>query len=381
MTPEVLRKLHELVAAGATISGLRPLFSPSLVGYPSADEEVRTMAMDLWGDMDGVTDNQHVFGKGMVYSGLALNEILMRLHTEADFASSGSPENSAAWVHRSLPDADVYFVVNQSDKPVHIDARVRASGNTVELWRPMDGLVEAGPFTGGAAIDERTGNRQPGLQPAAYSEQPGFTTVPLDLAIRESLFVVIRRGAKAVAAPPNSTASRTMVALRGPWTVTFPPALGAPLSVQLTKLASWTDSSDPGVRYFSGTARYATSFPLPAQAWHRSSGERVVLHFDRVRDIAEAKVNGKLIGLLWAPPYDIDVTDAIRPGLNKIEVDVTNEWTNRLIGDRGLPETQRVLHSPVPARPGPAASLQESGLIGEVSLVSGTKIRPTDRIR
>ena len=339
------------------------------------------MAMDLWGDMDGVTDNQHVFGKGMVYSGLALNEILMRLHTEADFASSGSPENSAAWVHRSLPDADVYFVVNQSDKPVHIDARVRASGNTVELWRPMDGLVEAGPFTGGAAIDERTGNRQPGLQPAAYSEQPGFTTVPLDLAIRESLFVVIRRGAKAVAAPPNSTASRTMVALRGPWTVTFPPALGAPLSVQLTKLASWTESPDPGVRYFSGTARYATSFTLPAQAWHRSSGERVVLHFDRVRDIAEAKVNGKLIGLLWAPPYDIDVTDAIRPGLNKIEVDVTNEWTNRLIGDRGLPETQRVLHSPVPARPGPAASLQESGLIGEVSLVSGTKIRPTDRIR
>jgi len=381
MTPEVLRKLHELVATGATISGLRPLFSPSLVGYPSADEEVRTMAMDLWGDMDGVTDNQHVFGKGMVYSGLALNEILMRLHTEADFASSGSPENSTAWVHRRLPGADVYFVVNQSDKPVHIDARVRASGNTVELWRPMDGLVEAAPFTSGAAIDERSGNRQPGLQPAAYSEQPGFTTVPLDLAIRESLFVVIRGGARADAAPPHSTASRTIVALRGPWTVTFPPLLGAPSSVQLTKLASWTESSDPGVRYFSGTARYATSFTLPAQAWHRSSGERVVLHFDRVRDIAEAKVNGKLIGLLWAPPYDIDVTDAIRPGLNKIEVDVTNEWTNRLIGDRGLPETQRVLHSPVPARPGPGPSLQESGLIGDVSLVSGTNIRPTERIR
>jgi hypothetical protein len=369
MTPEVLRKLHEFVAAGATITGPRPLSSPSLVGYPEADEEVHALAMDLWGDTDGVTDIQHAFGKDMVYSGLALNEILMRLHTEADFVTSVYTENPTAWVHRRLPNEDVFFVVNQSDKPLHMDVRVRVSADTVELWRPMDGSVVATSFSGAAAIEERTGNRQPGLQPAAYTEQPGFTAVPLNLAAREALFIVVRHGAKTYAAPHEQMASRTVATLHGPWSVAFPPGLGAPSSVQFDKLTSWAENSNADIRYFSGTARYTTSFSVAAQALHHNSGERLVLHFDKVRDIAQAKLNGKPVGLVWAPPYDIDVTDTLRPGVNNLEVDVTNEWTNRLIGDRDLPETRRVLHSAAPARPGPVPSLQESGLIGDVSLV------------
>lgn len=143
--------------------------------------------------MDGVTNTQHTFGRGFVYSGLTLNEILTRLHAEADFASSGSPENPPAWVHRHLPDADIFFVVNQSDKPLKLDLRVRVSGDTVELWKPMDGSIEATPFTGRAAVDEKTSNGQSGLQPAVYTDRPGFTTVLLALAPREALFVVIRR--------------------------------------------------------------------------------------------------------------------------------------------------------------------------------------------
>jgi hypothetical protein len=369
MTPEVLLKLHEFVAAGATITGLRPLSSPSLVGYPTADEEVHMLAIDLWGDMDGVTDNQHAFGKGMVYSGLALNEILIRLHTEADFAASGTPDNPGAWVHRRLPDSDVFFVVNQSDQPVYMDARVRASGDAVELWRPMDGSIEAALFTSGAPIDQRTGSRHTGLQPAEYTEQPSFTVVPLNLVAREALFIVVRRGVTKETAPLKPMSSRTVATLHNPWIVTFPPILGAPPSVRFAKLISWTDNSDAGIRYFSGTAKYTTIFTLTQQVQHHDSDERIVLHFDQVRDVAEAKVNGKPVGLVWAPPYDIDVTDALRPGLNNLEVEVTNEWTNRLIGDRSLPETQRVFHSPTPTRPGPVPSIQDSGLIGDVSLV------------
>jgi hypothetical protein len=370
MTPAVLRKLHELVGAGATITGQRPLSSPSLAGYPMADDEVHSLAMDLWADMDGVTNTQHPFGKGMVYSGLALNEILTRLHAEADFASSGSPENPPAWVHRRLPNADVFFVVNQSDKPVHMDVRLRALGDAVELWKPMDGSVEAIHFTAGAAIQQTAGNQQPGLQPAAYTELPGSITVPLNLAVREALFIVVHRGMKTDATLPEPVASKTVLTLPGPWNIAFPPLLGAPSSVRFTKLTSWTESSDTGIRYFSGTSRYTTSFALKAPMLQHNRGEHIVLHFDQVGDIAEAKLNGKPVGLVWAPPYDIDVTDALRPGVNKLEVDVTNEWTNRLIGDRNLPEAQRILHSVAPARPGPVPSLQQSGLIGDVSLVT-----------
>ena len=94
MTPEVLHKLHDLVEAGATIVGPRPTRSPSLLHYPEADNEVRSLATDLWGDMDGVTFTQHAFGKGMVYWGLTLDEVLTRLKTPRDFASSAPLENA-----------------------------------------------------------------------------------------------------------------------------------------------------------------------------------------------------------------------------------------------------------------------------------------------
>jgi hypothetical protein len=233
----------------------------------------------------------------------------------------------------------------------------------------MDGSVEDTPFTDGAPIDQRTGNRQPSLQPAAYTQQPGFTTVPLNLAAREALFIVVRRRVNKEEAPLEPMASKTVATLRGPWIVKFPPHMGAPSSVRFAKLVSWTDNSDAGVQYFSGTAKYTTSFAVTKQEQHHDASERIVLRFDKVRDIAEAKMNGKPVGLAWAPPYNIDVTDALRPGLNNLEVDVTNEWTNRLIGDRNLPEAERVLYNPTPARPVPVPSIQESGLIGDVSLV------------
>ena len=105
--------------------------------------------------------------------------------------------------------------------------------------------------------------------------------------------------------------------------MTFPPNWGAPASVQVTKLASWTDSSDPGVKYFSGTANYTRTVRAPA-SWFRPS-QHVWIDPGQVRDIAEVKVNGKSVGMTWAPPYRIDVTAALKPGTNKLEIAVTNE--------------------------------------------------------
>ena len=374
MTPEVLRKLHELVAAGATIAGPRPAASPSLVHYPTADEDVHSLAADLWADTDGVTKNQHSFGKGMVYTGLALNETLTRLHTEPDFASSGSPDNPPAWIHRHLPDADVYFVVNQSDLPSHVEARLRTTGQSVQLWRPMDDSIADARFTPGAPVEDRSGNRQPGLQPASYLAQANFLTVPLELAAREALFIVVRgqvvRGQTPTSTPAPAITRNTLATLTGPWTLTFQPNLGAPAKVQLTKLASWTENSDPGIKFFSGTATYTTAFTASAQTLHQS-GARLVLRLDDVRDIAAVKLNGKSVGATWAPPYEIDITGAIRPGENRLEIAVTNQWTNRILGDRNLPPGQTILPGvPPPLRPGPVPPPPESGLIGNVTLLS-----------
>ena len=356
MTPEVAHKLHELVAAGATIVGARPTSSPSLLNYPDADAKVHDLATDLWGDMDGVTLNQHAFGKGMTYWGLTLDEVLTRLKSAPDFASSGSLDNPPVWVHHHTPDAEIYFVANQADVPVHLDARFRVNGKDVQIWRPMDGamtgnkLGDTAGYTSIARIDQRTGNRQPGIQPALYATESGFTVVPLDLAERESVFVVFRNAAPAAARSASVAVETKLTTLSGPWTLTFPANWGAPASVQMPKLTSWTEDTDAGVKYFSGTATYTRTVQAPA-SWFKP-GQHIWIDLGKVRDIAEVKVNGKSAGLTWAPPYRVDVTAALKAGANRLEIAVTNEWTNRQIGDRLLPPEKRVLTPPGAAAPG-----------------------------
>jgi hypothetical protein len=324
--------------------------------YPDADNEVHALATDLWGDTDGVTDTQHAFGKGMIYWGLPLDEVLQRLKDPQDFAESGTLDTPPVWVHRRTQDADLYYVSNQSDAPQHINARFRISGKEAQVWRPMSGRVED----------------------ASYNSQNGFTTVPLELAERESIFVVFRH-ATAVASYVESAASeKDLAVLTGRWDVHFPENLGAPPSLSMEKLTSWTDSSDPGVKYFSGTATYTKTVQSSATWFH--PGQQIYLDLGKVRDIAEVLVNGTPIGVTWAPPYRVDITGALKPGANRLEIKVTNEWTNRQIGDRLLPSDKRILTPPNGrgAAQGNAGGgafgrpqvLAESGLLGEVRLIA-----------
>ena len=126
------------------------------------------------------------------------------------------------------------------------------------------------------------------------------------------------------------------------------------------------------MKYFSGTATYVKDLNAPASWFH--SGRHLYLDLGTVRDIAQVQIDGKSDGLVWAPPYRVDVTSALRPGLNHLRIEVTNEWTNRIIGDRVLPADQRVLpQSGAPPARGPFFGPQQpadSGLIGEVSIVA-----------
>jgi hypothetical protein len=152
----------------------------------------------------------------------------------------------------------------------------------------------------------------------------------------------------------------------GAWRVRFPPKLLAPDHITLDKLESWTANADAGVKYFSGTATYTKSFDVPAGAIAKDA--RLYLDLGDVKNLAEVTLNGKPIGILWKPPFRIDVTDSIRPGANQLEVKVTNLWPNRMIGDLSLPENQRVTWSAY--QPFKTDSpLLESGLLGPVKIV------------
>ncbi|WP_066831636.1 glycosyl hydrolase [Rufibacter ruber] len=123
--------------------------------------------------------------------------------------------------------------------------------------------------------------------------------------------------------------------LSGEWTVNFPPNLGAPAKTVLPQLISLHKHQEDGVKYFSGTATYTKEFTVPANAL--DNGKRLFLDLGRVEVIAEVKVNGKDLGIFWKPPFLVEITNAVKKGRNSLEVQVTNQWPNRLIGDEQLP--------------------------------------------
>ena len=123
--------------------------------------------------------------------------------------------------------------------------------------------------------------------------------------------------------------------ITGPWQLNFPPDRGAPPTVTLDKLISWSDHTTPGVRYFSGTATYEKEIEIPAD--RLTAGRELWLDLGAVDNFAEVSCNGHDFGVLWKPPFRVNLTGVAKPGVNHLTVKVTNLWPNRLIGDEQLP--------------------------------------------
>jgi hypothetical protein len=358
MRPELVRKLRELVAGGATIVGPKPTHSPSLANHPEADAEVRALAADLWGDLDGASRTVRYYGKGRVVWGLPLNDVLASIEIPKDFDYVRGLDADIAWLHRRTPTVDIYYIANTTDAAHAFDARFRVAGKEAELWHADTGKIAA----------------------AGYRIDGDRTVVPLRLGAHESVFVVFRKKAtltERTIAPPSE--SKTLTALDQDWSGRFQGNLGAPPELRLAKLAPWSEHPDDGVKYFSGAAVYRKNLEAPRDWFRADTG--LFLDFGRVGDIADVTINGRSLGLLWHPPYEVDVTGVLQPGDNLVEIKVTNQWTNRLIGDRTAPAEKRVFGeaAALPNRMrGPEPKLPESGLIGPVKLVVRAMNRVAD---
>jgi hypothetical protein len=126
------------------------------------------------------------------------------------------------------------------------------------------------------------------------------------------------------------------VSVTGSWQVRFPEGLGAPASAQFEKLVSWPEHSAAGIRYFSGTATYEKDLEIPAELF--SANRELYLDLGEVAVIAAVKLNGHDLGILWKPPFRARLDGIAKPGVNRLEVRVTNLWPNRMIGDSTLPD-------------------------------------------
>ena len=352
LTLPAVQKIRDLVGAGAVVIGPRPGYSPSLTGFPLSDEEIRFIVNDVWGPIDGKSVTEHVYGKGKIYWGKSVKDVLAAEKTPPDFEYN-QPEidSNLVWIHRRTDGSDIYFVANQSDRTEDIQASFRVDGKEPEFWRPDTGAVE----------------------PAEYNLEDGRANVPVHLDPYGSVFVVFREKAASRFRTLPHVAQSDLTTFEGSWEVSFPANWGAPPKIKLDGLSSWTESSDAGVKYFSGTATYTKDVEVSPE-WLRP-GARVVLDLGKVKDIAEVSVNGKSLGgILWKPPYAADVSGALKPGSNHLEIRITNLWTNRVIGDHQPGATKTYTFTDFkPMNLTKDSELLESGLLGPVRLVSVTK--------
>jgi hypothetical protein len=384
LRPAMLQKIKGLVEAGATVYGAPVAGSPSLEDYPRCDAEVKRLAEEIWGKPEPGSNPQsqishsnnpqsairnpqssgeRVLGKGKVVWGRPLETVFAGLRLAPDFVFSGPGNPRLAYIHRTVAGAEVYFVSNQQAAAQEADCFFRAPGMAPELWHPESGKMEPAPV---------------------YVAEKEGVTVTLRLEPNGSVFVVFRKPAAArpdhfvkcvapggAAAGPvdyelagldggklelrawqrpgiyefQTAAGREMIRdvaaikpleVAGAWELAFPKGWGAPERVRLEKLASWTEHPASGVKYFSGTATYMKKFTMPAEM--TGADKALALDLGEVKNLAEVRLNGHDLGILWKPPFRVDISAAARAGENTLEVRVTNMWCNRLIGDEQLPD-------------------------------------------
>jgi len=348
----VLRKLKTLVAAGATVIGPKPAKAESLANFPHRDAEVAVIADELWGKDPHRL--RHQFGLGCVISGETAREVLQSDGVQPDFevlsTINSEPSISIDYIHRRAGDTEIYFVANRSTNAVALDCAFRVAGKVPELWNAV------------------TGERR---FAAAYTEQAGHMTLPLDFMPCGSWFVVFRKPASThpPTAQSNTRQMSPIAELNGTWTVRFDPRWGGPESARFEQLVSWTERPELGIKYYSGTARYEKTFDLPASVKRDEPHvqNRLILDLGLLRELAEIRLNGKSLGIVWTPPFCVDITDAVKPTGNQLEIEVVNFWPNRIIGDASLPLEQRFTKTNI-RKLKPETALMKSGLLGPVRL-------------
>lgn len=345
MRPALIKKIRELVVDGAVVLGPRPDKSPSLQGFPLADDTVRTVADELWG-REKSSRTIRAVGKGIVLSGYSIEEAFRMIGNIPDCAVEDS--DSILYGHNTSPDAEIYFISNQGERPAHFTARFRVAGKVPELWNAVDGEMRDLP---------------------SYAHDGAVTEVPLRLAPLESSFVVFRKAAEAcdsvLSADRNYPAFQEVpMAINAPWSVRLTSPFGEQKSLKMNTLQDLSGMSDEEVRYFSGDAVYTNTFKIP-----KIMGAKVQIDLGSVAVMAKVKVNGKYVGGVWTAPYCLDITDAVKSGKNTVEITVVNTWVNRLVGDSRLPQGQRRTWLTASTY-NPETPLPKSGLIGPVKIMA-----------
>ncbi len=251
-------------------------------------------------------------GKGFLIKAPYMQETLHAMEIQRDIIVKENDVmvNDIAWIHKSMPDANIYFVSNQADKERVLNLSFRIDGKIPEIYDPETGEIKAA---------------------GTYSINNKRTDMPLKFAPNQSFFIVFVKDTdhSSVEDHMNWPVLQTVEEIKTPWQVTFDTAKGGPEKpYKMTKLVDWTKVKKKSIKYYSGTAIYENSFDF-----NKELGVSYWLEIPEVSHIAEVIINGQKCGIAWTPPFRFNITEALQTGSNNLKIEVTTTWKNRIIGD------------------------------------------------
>ena len=341
MRPELLEKIESLVAQGGKIFGQAPEKSPSLQNFPESDAQVKALTDKMWGTR---TKKIKPYHKGFVVDGLKLQDALNQLDIVKDVQFD--MEVPVLWTHRTLPNMEIYFLTNQSEKEISFTPSFRVQGKQPQLWDALTGEVRV--------LND-------------FKENDGKTQLPITMKPLQSWFIVFSNDkSKNIKAgyATNFPKTEQIKKLKNNWEVNFHDKKNGPKqSINFPKLTDWTLHDNEKIKFYSGTATYKSNFEYSA----KNVSDAIFIDLGKVGVMASVSINGKDIGTTWIAPYKLNITDALKKGNNSIEIEVVNVFRNRITGDKSLPKEKRSTWLLVDSVT-PQEELVPSGLLGPVSL-------------
>lgn len=313
-----LRKIASLVKQGVYVYGNRPTGSPCKEDI-GKNEEYAALVSALW--------DSGSYGKGKVFSGMTLNEALRKAGISPDVSGT-----KLYFAHRETDDCDIYFLNNHTDSIISGLYAFKTKYKYAQLWDAVSGkryhlLADKG-------------------QAALY------------LAPREFCFVIFSDNEERLDNKPSFCKHHI---INGKWTIDFDSRNKGVGQVECRKLEYWNKHENPGIRYYSGTAVYKTSF-----GWNNDKSS-VCLQLPSANCVTEVYINEKKAGTIWCSPWRLDVSPYLKKGKNELRLEVTNSWNNRAVGDLNLKQ-DRVIWKPE-LFVSESSVLQDAGLQGDVMLV------------
>jgi hypothetical protein len=356
------QRIAELVAQGGVVLGNGFKGSPGLAGFPARHDDVRRISDTLFGtaSADGKFEKGvRAVGRGRVYTGHEPEGVL-QLERIAQDVELPAGVNDVMWIHREDQGRHFYFVANQSNAAKQLRVAFRVAGMTPELWNPETGATFEAPVweaaEGKTSVTinlEAYGSCFVAFRVKASAAKSGWTAITLDgkpaypfvggIANADKPLVLFREtgdyaffDGEKLKRKHRQTAHPAATSLDSGWELTFQQNRGAPASAYFDRLVSYTERPEPGIRFFSGKARYRKTLSLTKD--QLSAGKVLILDLGTVKNVATLLVNGKKVRTFWKPPFVADIGVFCTPGNNTLEVEVTNLWPNRMIGDEHEPE-------------------------------------------